>query len=125
MIARLTAEILDRHKACEEKERFRQEWPNGWIPNRLEAMAAWDRYDWNWAAEHLLIGRYLDCYVCCREQAKQYYIQDRRKLNASRKAGEISWQGFDQASKNLRRAYRENLAVAFAEAMEKQKEIEG
>ncbi|MDE2020382.1 MAG: hypothetical protein KGJ13_08610 [Patescibacteria group bacterium] len=117
--------MIDRHKACEEKELFRKEWPNGWVPDRLEALAAWDRYDWNWAAKHLLIGQYVAGYIICRERAKREYFHKRRNLNMARKAGMISWGIFDRVSKELRRAYWESLAVAFAEAMEEQKAIEG
>ncbi|MDE2020096.1 MAG: hypothetical protein KGJ13_07160 [Patescibacteria group bacterium] len=105
--------------------RLRAEWPDGWVPNRLEAMAAWDRYDWNRVAEHHLVGRFFSDYMTCRNRAEWDYILERRELNKNIKKGTVSQVEFDRAIKDLMRSCLESLAVAFAEAMAEQKEVEG
>lgn len=117
---KIVSELLERLCACDDRLTFARDWPDGWVPNRSEAIAAWDKYDWNWAAENLLPAYLFPHYETARAAAKEQYIGARRTLNSRRKAGEFGWPEFDAKSDGLRKEYRLALAGAFGELMAKE-----
>ena len=115
---KITKRLLESKGACEEQvELFAQLFPKGVVLTKELCVEHAQRFDWDWAAEHLLEARAWEQYNKTRAPAWEQYIKiDVTAWEQYMKIEAPAWEQYKNITDPAYEQYKKQCAIAFYEA---------